>query len=432
MTELSRLGAREAANLIAEGGLGVAELVEACLARIEAREPQVRAWTYLDAETARAQARDCDAKGPRPPLYGVPIGIKDIIDTADMPTAYGSPIYADHRPAADADCVARIRAAGGIVLGKTVTTEFAFRHPNGQTRNPHDPGHTPGGSSSGSAAAVADFMVPLALGTQTGGSIIRPASYCGVYGYKPTFDTFGIRGVRALAPGLDTLGHFARNVDDLALLASVLSTRLPADVPPWRGAPPRVGLAPMPDWSSAEAETVNAVRSAAARLEAEGARVAELTPPERFRQLGAAHKTIMHAEALRELAFEFERHAEGLSAELMEILQRAAAIPAASYLDALALAQACRGEVEVLFAGNDVLLAPSATGAAPAGLGHTGDPVFNAVWTLLHLPCLTIPYAQGPRGLPVGVQLIGRPRRDVQLLSAAKWIAARLDLRPAA
>jgi len=430
--DLSKLGAREAAKLIAGGKLGVAEFVDACLARIEARERDVRAWTCLDAEAARVQARDCDAKGPRPPLYGVPVGIKDIIDTADMPTAYGSPIYAKHRPAVDADCVARIRAAGGIVLGKTVTTEFAFRHPYGQTRNPHDPRHSPGGSSSGSAAAVADFMVPLALGTQTGGSIIRPASYCGVYGYKPTFDTFSTRGVRPLAPGLDTLGHFARNIDDLTLLASVLSAGLPAELPPWRGAPPRVGLAPMPDWESAEAESINAVRSAAARLEAEDARVTELTPPDRFKQLGAAHKTIMHAEALRELAFEFKQHAEGLSAELMEILQHAAAIPAASYADALGLAQACRGQVEALFAGNDVLLAPSATGEAPAGLGYTGDPVFNAVWTLLHLPCVTIPFAQGPHGLPVGVQLIGRPRRDVQLLSAAKWITARLDLRPAA
>ena len=432
MTDLSKLGAREAARLIAGGRLRVAELVDACLARIEAREPEVHAWTYVDAEAVRAQARDCDAQGPRPPLYGVPVGIKDIIDTADMPTAYGSRIYVNHRPAADADCVARVRAAGGIVLGKTVTTEFAFRHPFGRTRNPLDPKHTPGGSSSGSAAAVADFMVPLALGTQTGGSIIRPASYCGVYGYKPTFDTFSIRGVRQLSPGLDTLGHFARSIDDLALLASVLSTRLPADAPPWPDTPPRIGFAPIPDWGSAEAESIDAVRSAATRLEAEGARVAELAAPDRFKRLGAAHKTIMHTEALRELAFELERHAEGLSAELVEILQRAAAIPAASYHDALALAQACRGQVEALFAGNDVLLAPSATGEAPAGLGYTGDPVFNAVWTLLHLPCVTIPFARGPHGLPVGVQLIGRPHQDVQLLSAAKWIAARLGLRPAA
>lgn len=427
MTDLSKLGARQAARLIADGELGVAELVDACLAHIEAREPDVRAWTCVDAEAVRAQARDCDDQGPRAPLYGVPVGIKDIIDTAELPTAYGSPIYAGHRPAADADCVARIRAAGGIVMGKTVTTEFAFRHPFGHTRNPHDPRHTPGGSSSGSAAAVADFMVPLALGTQTGGSIIRPASYCGVYGYKPTFGAFSLRGVRPLAPGLDTLGHFARSIDDLALLASVLSTELPADVPPWPDAPPRVGLAPIPDWSNAEAESVNALRSAAAILEAEGARVAELTAPERFKQLGAAHRTIMHAEALRELALEFKQHAEGLSAELMEILRRAAALPAASYQDARALAQACRAQAEELFAGNDVLLGPSASGEAPAGLSHTGDPVFNAVWTLLHFPCVTIPFAQGPHGLPVGVQLIGRPGRDVQLLAAAKWVAARLN-----
>ena len=432
MADPSRLGAREAAALIATGSLRVAELVEACLARIETREPEVRAWTFLDAEAVRMQARELDAKGPQPPLYGVPVGVKDIIDTADMPTTYGSPIYAGLRPAADADCVALIRAAGGIVLGKTVTTEFAFRHPFGQTRNPLNPKHTPGGSSSGSAAAVADFMVPLALGTQTGGSIIRPASYCGVYGYKPTYDIFSTRGVRPLAPGLDTLGHFARNVDDLALLASVLSAGLPADIPPWPDAPPRFGIAPMPDWGGAETETLDAVSSVARRLEAEGAKVAELTVPGRFRQLGAAHRTIMHAEARRELALEFNHHAEGLSDELMEILQRAVAIPAASYQDALALAQECREGVEELFAGNDVLLAPSATGVAPAGLGYTGDPVFNAVWTLLHVPCVTIPFAQGPQGLPVGVQLIGRPHRDAQLLSAAKWIVAPLDSRAAA
>jgi len=423
-----KLGARAAAAMIAARKLSVAELVAACLARIAAREAEVRAWTCLDADRALAQARRHDAAGPRPPLYGLPVGIKDIIDTADMPTGYGSPIYAGHKPAADADCVALIRAAGGIVLGKTVTTEFAFRHPFGATRNPHDPGHTPGGSSSGSAAAVADFMVPLALGTQTGGSIIRPASYCGVYGYKPTFDCFSTRGVRPLAPALDTLGHFARSVDDLALLASVLSHSPQAEVPLWSGAAPRVGLARIPDWSNAAAESVAAVESAAARLAAAGAALTEVTAPSQFAQLGAAHKTIMHVEALRALAPEFGGKRQQLSAQLQEILQRAAAVPPASYRDAMALAQACRGRVDELFAGNDLLLALSAPGEAPAGLVSTGDPVFNALWTLLHLPCVTIPCARGPHGLPVGVQLIGRPRQDLRLFSAANWVAQRLDL----
>jgi Asp-tRNA(Asn)/Glu-tRNA(Gln) amidotransferase A subunit family amidase len=424
-----KLSAREAAKLVAERKLTVAELVEACLARIEAREPEVRAWTYLDADAALAQARTYDAEGPRPPLYGVPVAIKDIIDTADMPTEYGSPIYRSHRPTADADCVALVRAAGGVILGKTVTTEFAYRHPFGITRNPHDPNHTPGGSSSGSAAAVADFMVPLAFGTQTGGSIIRPASYCGVYGYKPTFATFSLRGIKPLAEGLDTLGHLARNIDDIALLASVLSTRLPADVPPWSGAPPRVGVARIPDWTNADSETVNAVESAAAQLDAEGATVNDLTAPDNFKQLSAVHKTIMDVEALRGLALEFNKHAKQLSAELREILERAARVPAASYHNAVAIAHECRGHLEELFADNDVLLAASAPGEAPAGLAFTGDPIFNGMWTLLHVPCVNIPFAQGPHELPVGVQLIGRPRQDAQLLSVAKWIAQRLDVQ---
>jgi amidase len=424
----SRLGAREAAHLIAEGELTALALTEACLARIEAREPEVHAWTYLDPDAALAQARACDEAGPRPPLCGVPVGIKDIIDTADMPTEYGSPIYKNHQPKADAECVARVRAAGGVILGKTVTTEFAFRHPFGLTSNPHNPAHTPGGSSSGSAAAIADFMVPLAFGTQTGGSIIRPASYCGVYGYKPTYGIFSVRGIKPLAPGLDTLGTFARSLDDIVLLAAVLSTRVPADIPSWAGAPPRVGLARIPDWADADPETINAVESAAAQLEAEGVELSELTPPDAFTELSKVHKTIMNVEAAGALAGELKGYMDELSAELRDILVRATTVPSADYTNAVALAQDCRGHIDDLFAGNDVLLAASAPGEAPEGLGFTGNPIFNGMWTLLHVPCLTIPFTQGPNGLPVGVQVIGRPREDAKLLSAAKWIATRLEL----
>ena len=424
----SRLGAREAAALIAAGRLTAAALTEACLARIEARDEEVRAWAYLDPEAALAQARACDARGPAGPLHGVPVGVKDIMDTADMPTEYGSPIYRGHRPAADAGCVARVRAAGGVVLGKTVTTEFASRHPHIQTRNPHDPARTPGGSSSGSAAAVADFMVPLAFGTQTGGSVIRPASYCGVYGYKPTFGTFDVAGVKPLAAGLDTLGYFARNLDDIAWFGAALSDKEPADIPPWPGAAPRVGLTRTRDWPHAEPATVEAVETAAARLGEIGASVAEITLPGAFEGLGEAQKTIMAVEAARALAWERETHAEQLSTRMRAFLDTGAATSVAAYDGAVALARDCRAGLAEACDGTDVLLTASAPGEAPAGLGTTGEATFNRVWTVLHVPCVTIPFGRGPNGLPVGVQLVARPGEDARLLGAAKWIATRLGV----
>ncbi|MFQ6024401.1 MAG: amidase [Acidiferrobacterales bacterium] len=426
--DASRLGAREAATRIAEGRLTAVALTEACLARIETREPEVNAWAYLDPDVTLAQAHACDARGPTSPLYGVPVGVKDIIDTTDMPTEYGSPIYRNHRSPTDADCVACVRAAGGVILGKTVTTEFAFRHPFSKTCNPQNSAHTPGGSSSGSAVAVADFMVPLAFGTQTGGSIIRPASYCGIYGYKPTFNTFSSRGIKPLAPGLDTLGHFARNLDDIAWLAAALSDGLSADIPSWSGLALRIGLARLPDWAQAETATVNAVESAAMRLGNENAQVTELDPPDKFVDLGTVHKTIMHVEAVSALDWEHKNHADKLSAELREILEHAAMIPAADYDKAVAHAVKCRTSIDELFAGNDVLLAASAPGEAPAGLDFTGDPIFNGLWTLLHVPCVTIPFSKGANQLPVGIQVIGRPGDDIRLLSAAKWIVTRLDV----
>ncbi len=423
----STLTVCEAIASIKRDELSATALTEACLARIKARDPELKAWVYLDPDTARAQARACDAAGPKPPLYGVPVGVKDIIDTADMPTAYGSRVYRDHRPAADADCVARVRAAGGVILGKTVTTEFAYRHPFGETRNPHAPEHTPGGSSSGSAAAVADFMVPLAFGTQTGGSIIRPASYCGVYGYKPSFDTFSLRGVKPLASSLDTLGHFARSVEDLALLGSVLSPRIAAELDDWSGAP-RIGIARMAEWPQAGAATVAAVEGAARRLQAAGTVVGEASSPPAFAELLEAQKTIMDREALQALSTERAQHAELLSDELAAILDRAEKIPLERYEQALATGRTARARLEALFAGHDVLLTASAPGEAPRGLGFTGDPVFNRVWTLLHVPCVNIPGARGPNGLPVGVQLVARPGEDRRLLAAAKWVAARLEV----
>jgi len=426
--DLTKLGAREAAALIAEGRLTAVALTEACLARIEARDGEVRAWVHLDPEAALAQARACDALAPAGPLHGVPVGIKDIMDTADMPTEYGSPIYRDHRPAADAICVARVRAAGGVVLGKTVSTEFAHRQPNIQTRNPHDPARTPGGSSSGSAAAVADFMVPLAFGTQTGGSIIRPASYCGVYGYKPTYDTIAVTGVKPLAPGLDTIGTFARNLDDIAWFGAALSNGEPVDIPPWSGAAPRVGLTRTYEWPHAEAATVEAVETAAARLDEAGAKVTEVTLPSAFASLAEAQQTIMCVEAVQALAWERDNHLDRLSTPMRDLLDRGTGVSVEVHDSAMTLARECRAGLAEAFAGNDVLLTASAPGEAPIGLESTGDPVFNRNWTLLHVPCVTIPFSLGPNGMPVGVQLVAQPGEHGRLLSAAKWIATRLGV----
>lgn len=424
----TKLGARQAAALIAEGRLTAVGLTEACLARIEARDGEVRAWTHLDPEAALAQARACDARAPAGPLHGIPVGVKDIMDTADMPTEYGSPIYRHHRPATDADCVAKVRAAGGVVLGKTVSTEFASRHPNIQTRNPHDAARTPGGSSSGSAAAVADFMVPLAFGTQTGGSIIRPASFCGVYGYKPTYDTFAVTGVKPLAPGLDTVGYFARNLDDIAWFGAALSNHEPIDIPAWSGAGPRVGLTRTYEWSHAEAATVEAVEAAAARLGEAGAKVTEAALPSAFAGLAEAQQTIMCVEAAQALAWERENHSDRLSTPMRDLLDRGAAVSDDVRDAALTLARECRTRLAEAFAGNDVLLTASARGEAPIGLESTGDPVFNRNWTLLHVPCVTIPFSLGPNAMPVGVQLVTQPGEHERLLSAAKWIATRLGV----
>jgi Asp-tRNA(Asn)/Glu-tRNA(Gln) amidotransferase A subunit family amidase len=426
--DLTKLGAREAAAMIVEGRLTAVGLTEACLERIAARDGEVRAWAHLDPEAALAQARACDARAPVGPLHGVPVGIKDIMDTADMPTEYGSPIYRDHRPAADAICVARVRAAGGVVLGKTVSTEFAHRQPNIQTRNPHDPGRTPGGSSSGSAAAVADFMVPLAFGTQTGGSVLRPASYCGVYGYKPTYDTIPVSGVKPLAPGLDTVGTFARNLDDIAWFGAALSSDELSDIPAWSGAAPRVGLTRGYEWSEAETATVEAVETAADRLDEAGAAVTEVTLPDAFAGLAEAQQTIMRVEAAQALAWERENHLDLLSTRMRGLLDRGAGTTAEAYDSAMTLARECRAHLAEAFAGNDVLLTASAQGEAPVGLEWTGDPVFNRNWTLLHVPCVTIPFSLGPNGMPVGVQLVAQPGEHGRLLSAAKWIATRLGI----
>ena len=417
------LNAWEAAEAIAAGSLTSEALVRDCLARIGARDPAIAAWTHLDPEQALAQARDRDRSPGRGPLHGVPVGIKDIIDTADMPTTYGSPIYAGHRTAWDAACVALLRQAGAVIMGKTVSTEFAMYEP-GKTANPHNPAHTPGGSSSGSAAAVAAEMVPLALGSQTAGSIVRPASFCGVVGYKPTHSDFSLAGIKLLSQTLDTLGGFARCVQDLALMRAALMGSPPP--PAALAEPPRIGLCRTPQWPQATPATQEAVETAARRFADAGARVDEVTLPAEFGGLVEAQTTVQIFEGVRCCAYELTQRRDQLSASTQQLLGPGETLTYAEYKAALQLAETCRAALPAVFAAHDVLLVPSAPGEAPAGLGATGNPLFNRTWTLLHTPVINLPGLNGPQGLPVGVQAVGPLGGDDDLLAAAAWMHAHL------
>lgn len=410
--------ALEAARRIADGSLTAEALVRACLERIAEREPMVQAWQHLDPDAALEMARRADRFGSGP-LKGLPIAVKDIIDTADMLTGYGSPLYASFRPPRDAACVALARQAGALVLGKTVTTEFAYFQP-GKTRNPHDPNRTPGGSSSGSAAAVADGMVPLAFGTQTAGSIIRPASFCGCVGYKPTFGLIDRTGVRPFSDSLDTVGVFATTVEDAAFFASVIAGRPNLRIED--AIRPRIGLTRSYEWEAAEPSTVIALEEAATRLRAAGLEVREIALPERWRSLLEAQKTIMAFEAARACAPEMLTASERLGEKLREFLSAGALVEADDYDAAKALVAEARAGFTDVLDGLDVLLAPSAPGEAPLGLAATGDPVFNRVWTALGVPCVNVPGLAGPSAMPVGVQVVGRWGDDQRALAGSAGI----------
>ena len=384
----NELTAAEAARRIARGELTSEALVAACLERIATRDAQVKAWACIRREQALAQARALDRGARRGPLHGVPFGIKDIIDTADLPTEYNSPIWRGHQPKADAACVALLKEAGCVILGKTVTTELANNHPS-QTLNPHNPAHTPGGSSSGSAAAVADFMVPAALGTQTGGSVIRPAAYCGALACKPSFGSINRAGVKMLSESLDTVGIMSRNVEDLALALEVLSGRAAPDFnrPP---SAPRIGLCRTPRWQDADAATQSNLEGAAKRLERAGARVQDFDLPPGSDQLFERHKVIMGYETARALAWEYTNHPGEISKTLKPRLDEGWKVPRAAYDEMRETARRCRRVLAELMRDFDFLLTPSAPGEAPATLATTGDPVFNRAWTLFGVPCVTL------------------------------------------
>jgi amidase len=408
---------------IAGGHFSAQDAIRSSLARIKAREAMVRAWAHLDPDRALIQARSLDRGSLRGPLQGVPVGIKDVLDTFDMPTQMGSPIYRGYQPTADAAVVALLRAAGAVILGKTVTAEFAGLTP-GVTTNPHDPPRTPGGSSSGSAAAVADGMVPLALGTQTGGSVLRPASFCGVIGFKPSFGTINRAGLKFAAESLDTIGLFARTIQDIALGYGVL-TGAGAPVPALSAAP-RIGLCRTFLWHQAEPETVAAVEGAAAALSDAGAKVEEVTLADKFVALAEDRHIINNVERSRAMAFEWAHHREQISAGLSAQLERGRATAQARYFAALATAEDLRRWLDAMFRAHDALLAPCVDGEAPVGLATTGNPDFQAIWTVLHVPTISLPTARGPNGMPVGVQLIGRNRDDARLLAVSDWVLSRL------
>jgi Asp-tRNA(Asn)/Glu-tRNA(Gln) amidotransferase A subunit family amidase len=416
------LTAAQALAKLSSRELSAEAMARACLAHIAEREPVVHAFAHLDPEHVLAQARALDRGAVRGPLHGLPLGVKDVIDTYDAPTEYGSPIYRGHRPAADAGCVALARSLGALILGKTVSTEFAT-FPPGPTANPRNPAHTPGGSSSGSAAAVADCMLPLAFGTQTSGSVIRPAAFCGVVGYKPSFGTLPRNGVKLLADSLDTVGLFACNAEDAALLIFALTGRAGLPIGHTVQAP-RLAVCRTPQWPAAQPETVALFDDLPGRLVRAGAYVGKLELPASFAGLEAAQNTVWEYEMARNLADEYHRHAARIREPLRGQLAAGWKIPPERYDAAKALARDCRRQLADVFADYDALIVPSAPGEAPKGLEATGNPVFNRIWTMLHVPAVTVPYATGPNGLPLGVQVIGRVGDDARALACAHWLQA--------
>ena len=400
------------------------QLLHACLERIQAREGDVQAWQYLSADSALEQARQLDRRPVQGLLHGLPIGVKDLFDTADMPTTYGSAIYASHQPAADAAAVSLCRAQGAIMLGKTVTTEFAAFNP-GKTRNPRGLTHTPGGSSSGSAAAVADGMVPLAFASQTAASVIRPAAFCGVVGYKPSLGMVNRAGVKALSDSLDTIGFLARAVEDVALFAAA-STGDRGLLQLGVSHTPRIALCHTHEWPHADDDTQKAFEHAARVLAQAGIAIRELQLPLLFSQLLQAQKEIMAFDLVRSLAHERLRYPHLLSDKLTQVLNLGQEVAIERHYANLQLAHSARGMVSNAFGAFEVLLAPSAIGEAPPTLEQTGDPVFGRVWTLLGLPCVHLPFFKGSTGMPVGLQVVGRYGEDKVVLRVAKWLMERL------
>ena len=425
-TQLLALDAWQAATLLTRRELKAEDLVRACLERIAEREADIHAFAQLDPDAALATARALDAGPVRGLLHGLPMGVKDLFDTADFATTYGSSVYAGYRPRADASPVALCREAGAVVLGKTVSTEFAYFTP-GPTRNPHNTAHTPGGSSSGSAAAVADHMLPLALGTQTAGSIIRPAAYCGVVGFKPSLGRVTSGGVKSLSQTMDIVGGFGRSVRDVGLLGAVLTgdTRLSGWSALSATDSPRIGFFQTPSWPQADADVGRAWAQATRILSAQASDCQDVVTPQNFADLIQLQKDVMTFEMARALSHERMHHRERLSAPLNSLLDDGMAMTGAHHAANLSTVADWRQRIDALFERHDVLLTPSTTGIAPEGTA-TGDPLFCRSWSILGLPSVHLPFTTGQKGLPVGLQLVGRFGQDHHLLAAAQWVHERL------
>ncbi|HSI02660.1 MAG TPA: amidase [Reyranella sp.] len=417
------LSASDAVQRMADKRLKARDLLEACLDRIDAREGQVHAWEALDPEGARKRADQLDKRArPVGPLHGIPLAVKDIIDTKAMTTECGSPIYRGRVAGKDAACVTQLVKAGAIVLGKAVTTEFAGGHA-GKTHNPHNLRHTPAGSSSGSAAAVADFMAPVGYGTQTSGSVIRPGAFNGVVAYKGTYGWADLAGVKTYAKSLDTLGFFVREANDLALIRAAYG-HAPAD-PPTEA--PRIGFCRTRWWEMAEPYNRKNIEAAAKTLRAAGAKVRTWDMPDSWDALIAAHNRVMTKEATIYYGPERARFPQLLSPSLSQSLEVGDAVSRPQLADARKRRLRAQRDLAAVWEKFDVLLAPAARGEAPAGLGYTGDPIFNRFWTLLGSPCIALPFGAGPFGLPLSVQLIGPHRGDDRLVAWARWVEQRLS-----
>lgn len=424
MIDPTRLTALDAAAEIAAGRLTSEGLVHALLDRIAERDEAVMAWAHLEQERALDEARQRDKEKPRSLLHGVPVGVKDILDTHDYPTECGSSIYIGNRPSGDAACVGMLREAGMVVMGKTVTTEFAMRNP-GPTRNPHDPSRTPGGSSSGSAAGVADFQVPLAIGTQTAGSVIRPASYCGVVGYKPTHGRIVRNGMKVLAESLDTIGCMSRSVPDANAFASIMEG-VPVQRLPKIQEAPVFAWTKSPIWDEAEAGTRKAMKEAVERVQDAGGSVVEIGLPPVFKNALEAQEVIMTFEAWRGLAYERNNHWDKLSKPLKEYIKDGAGFSRGKYDWARSVQASCKATFWQLLERYGALLTPAAPGEAPENLAFTGSPNFNRTWTMLGVPCVTVPGLLGPAGMPVGVQVVGPAGRAHDTLAHAAWLESVL------
>ena len=422
-----KLTAAAAAAMLKDGSLTAEALTRSCLERCAEREPVTKAFIFLDPVLSLRNARRVDKAYAKGVLHGLPLGVKDMIDTADMPTTHNSPIYDGLQQGRDAACVGIARAEGAVVFGKTDTVEFAAGGRRALTRNPHDPSRTPGGSSSGSAAAVAEGMVPLAFGTQTGGSTIRPASFCGVYGMKPTHGVVNTEGAKRYSHSLDTIGWYGRGPGDLRLLAEAFRL-FGLDVPPARGLEQlRIGVCRGPNWPVAAPEAREALETAARWLEAAGVAIEELTLPAPFSEITEAQLVVLHGEGRGGFLQEYLAAPALLHQDFHDRVENVKAVTPQKMLWAYDLAAECRKLFDGLFPGLDAVLTPAAAGEAPVGLQDTGNPIFNAMWTLLHVPCIGIPCIRGPNDMPVGVQIIGPRFGDAALLDVAALVAPVID-----